>query len=80
VSKYIFTCIGRTRPVQLLIPALITLTLLVAARLVYSRPEDMETDTLNLDTGNLHAGGGWPFSLLVLDVSWCRIRRVGNNA
>jgi predicted MFS family arabinose efflux permease len=38
---------------MLLIPALITLILLVVARLVYPRPGDMETDTPNLDTGNL---------------------------
>jgi hypothetical protein len=46
----------------LLIPALVILTLLVAARLVYPRPEDMETDTPNLDTGNLPQSSGfiWP--------------------
>ena len=38
---------------MLLIPALITLTLLAAARLIYPSPEDMETDTPNLDTGSL---------------------------
>jgi hypothetical protein len=43
----------KTAFAMLLIPALITLTLLVTARLVYPRPEDMETDTPNLDTGNL---------------------------
>jgi Major Facilitator Superfamily len=43
----------KTAFAMLLIPALITLTLLVAARLVYPRPEGMETDTPNLDTGNL---------------------------
>jgi MFS family permease len=43
----------KTAFAMLLIPALITLTLLVTARLAYPRPEDMETDMRNLDTGNL---------------------------
>src|SRR3984893_16918272 len=38
---------------MLLIPALITLTLLVAARLLYPRPEEMEAHTLDLHTANL---------------------------
>ena len=38
---------------MLLIPALITLTLLVAARLLYPRPEEMEAHTLDLHTTNL---------------------------
>src|SRR3984893_14233372 len=43
----------KTAFAMLLIPALITLTLLAAARLIYPCPEDMETDTPNLDTGSL---------------------------
>jgi MFS family permease len=43
----------KTAFAMLLIPALITLTLLVAARLVYPRPEDIETESPNLDTGHL---------------------------
>jgi MFS family permease len=43
----------KTAFAMLLIPALITLTLLAAARLIYPSPEDMETDTPNLDTGSL---------------------------
>jgi len=43
----------KTAFAMLLIPALITLTLLAAARLIYPSPEDMETDTPNLATGSL---------------------------
>ena len=43
----------KTAFAMLLIPALITLTLLAAARLIYPSPEDMETDTPNLDIGSL---------------------------
>jgi predicted MFS family arabinose efflux permease len=44
---------NKTAFAMLLIPALITLTLLAAARLIYPSPEGMETDTPNLDTGSL---------------------------